>query len=79
MCCAPLHRCRAGPDFAELDESLQNAFYNYLAEAGVTDELATTLADYASNKEQQEYVAWLKRISGFVGQGSPALTDGRSR
>jgi len=45
----------------------------------VTDDLATALADFASNKEQAEYVAWLKRIQGFVGKAPKAITAGQDR
>ena len=43
-----------GPVFDELDETLQNAFYDYLAQRGVDDELAGRIADYCSSKEQLE-------------------------
>lgn len=56
----------AGPAFEELDVSLQTAFYEYLAERGIDDELAANLADYCANKEQQEYVHWLKSMKDFV-------------
>lgn len=71
------HLALAGPVFSELDESLQAAFYNHLNEIGVDDELATTLADYSSNKEQVEYQAWLRRVHAFAGGAPPAITDGK--
>lgn len=56
----------AGPQFDELDETLQNAFYDYLAERGVDDDLAASVSDYCSSKEQLEYVGWLKGMQSFV-------------
>ena len=58
-----------GPIFDELDETLQNAFYDYLAQRGVDDELASRLADYSSSKEQLEYVTFLQGVEKFVGKG----------
>ena len=57
-----------GPIFDELDETLQNAFYDYLAQRGVDDELAGRLADYCSSKEQLEYVTFLQGVEKFVGK-----------
>ena len=37
----------SGPVFEELDDALQNAFYEYLEERGIHDDLAATLSDYA--------------------------------
>ena len=37
----------AGPVFEELDDALQNAFYEYLEDRGIHDDLAATLSDYA--------------------------------
>lgn len=56
-----------GPVFDELDDTLQNAFYEWLSdEVGVDDDLAARLSDYASAKEQTEYVGWLKSVHSFV-------------
>jgi hypothetical protein len=55
-----------GPIFDELDETLQNAFYDFLAQRGVDDELAGRVADYCSSKEQLEYVAFLQSVEKFV-------------
>lgn len=56
----------AGPAFDELDDNLQQAFYDYLAGLGVDDELARKLADYSSAKEQTEYVNWLSNVQRFL-------------
>ena len=55
-----------GPIFDELDETLQNAFYDFLAQRGVDDELAGRIADYCSSKEQTEYVSFLQAVEKFV-------------
>ena len=55
-----------GPIFDELDETLQNAFYDFLAQRGVDDELAGRIADYCSSKEQTEYVSFLEAVQKFV-------------
>jgi len=56
----------AGPNFDELDQAVQNAFYEYLADRGVDDALAERLADFAQAKEQSEYVAWLAAARAFA-------------
>ena len=56
----------AGPNFDELDQAVQNAFYEYLADRGVDDALAERLADFAQAKEQSEYVAWLSAARDFA-------------
>ena len=56
----------AGPNFDELDQAVQNAFYEYLADRGVDDALAERLADYAQAKEQNEYVNWLAAARDFA-------------
>lgn len=59
----------SGPAFDELDNALQNAFYEYMADRGIDDALATKLSDFCSNKEQLEYVKWLETMKAFA-QGS---------
>jgi hypothetical protein len=56
----------AGPLYDELDERLQAEFEAYLAARGITPEFGGWLAAYAGDKEQREYVAWLKRVKEFV-------------
>jgi complement component 1 Q subcomponent-binding protein len=55
-----------GPQFAELDESLQNLFERYLEERGVNAALANFLPDYVEFKEQKEYTQWLQNMKNFV-------------
>lgn len=55
-----------GPQFAELDEGLQNLFERYLEERGVNSALANFLPDYVEYKEQKEYTQWLQNMKTFV-------------
>ncbi|GAX79309.1 hypothetical protein CEUSTIGMA_g6750.t1 [Chlamydomonas eustigma] len=55
-----------GPVFAELDESLQNEMSQYLSDRGVTEELGEYLRHLIYDKEQREYMAWLKKVGDFV-------------
>ena len=55
-----------GPNFEDLEEPLQEAFFEYLHERGITYEFARYLFEYAIDKEQREYMKWLKDIKGFV-------------
>lgn len=57
-----------GPLYEELDERLQAEFESYLAARGIDAELGGFLAEYAADKEQREYVAWLERVKAFVSQ-----------
>lgn len=56
----------AGPVFDELDETLQQAFLDYLEQRGVTIELGQYLRSLCIDKMQREYQAWLTRVRGFV-------------
>ncbi|KAG1437931.1 hypothetical protein G6F56_012862 [Rhizopus delemar] len=55
-----------GPQFAELDESLQQLYERYLEERGIDSALANFLPDYVEYKEQKEYVEWLDNMKKFV-------------
>ncbi len=55
-----------GPNFDELDQAVQNGFYEYLADRGVDDGLAEKLGDYCAAKEQVEYLSWLSATRDFV-------------
>jgi len=49
-----------GPDFEDLDDKLQEAFDEYLAELGMSSEICDFIDAMAIDKEQREYVRWLK-------------------
>ncbi|GAA5806793.1 hypothetical protein MFLAVUS_000141 [Mucor flavus] len=55
-----------GPQFAELDENLQNLFERYLEERGINTALANFLPDYVEHKEQKEYTKWLQNMKNFI-------------
>ncbi|KAE8780588.1 hypothetical protein D1007_46221 [Hordeum vulgare] len=54
-----------GPDFGLLDPKLQTALKEYLLARGVTPELATSLREHLLQKEQAQYVSWLKTLEGM--------------
>ncbi|KAM3273841.1 hypothetical protein ACQJBY_043175 [Aegilops geniculata] len=54
-----------GPDFRDLDPKLQAALKEYLVARGVTPELATSLREHLLQKEQAQYVSWLKTLEGM--------------
>ncbi|CAK7342784.1 unnamed protein product [Dovyalis caffra] len=55
-----------GPDFNDLDENLQNAFYKYLEIRGIKPSTTNVLFDYMANKDNKEYLLWLKNLKNFV-------------
>jgi complement component 1 Q subcomponent-binding protein len=57
-----------GPDFGQLDESLQESIFNLLRSHGITPELADLIEHMATDKEQRLYMRWLKQVKDFVTQ-----------
>jgi hypothetical protein len=55
--------------FGELDAAVQEAFGGYLEARGVDTALLEYLVELSLDKEQREYVNWLKRTAAFVGAG----------
>merc|ERR1711920_1154010 len=55
-----------GPDFEDLDEKLQEAFDEYLAELGMSSEICDFVDAMALDKEQREYVRWLKTTNAYM-------------
>jgi len=55
-----------GPEFDDLDDTLQQAFVDYLEERGVTAELGEYIRLFAEDKTSIEYQAWLKRVQDFI-------------
>merc|ERR1719450_8142 len=49
-----------GPEFEDIDEKLQEAFDEYLAEVGVNNKVCDFIDAAALDKEQREYIRWLK-------------------
>ncbi|KAH0462576.1 hypothetical protein IEQ34_010151 [Dendrobium chrysotoxum] len=55
-----------GPEFSDLDESLQKALHHYLKVRGISDSLYGFLSEYMMKKDEREYQTWLKNIEEFV-------------
>jgi len=55
-----------GPDFEDVDEKLQEALDEYLAELGMNNEVCDLMDALASDKEQREYLRWLKITKKFL-------------
>ncbi|ODQ80804.1 hypothetical protein BABINDRAFT_161013 [Babjeviella inositovora NRRL Y-12698] len=54
-----------GPEFATLDENLQEAIENYLVDRRIDQELGLFLTEYSLYKENVMYVNWLKNLKKF--------------
>lgn len=50
-----------------LDESLQKALHRYLETRGVKHSLHDWLYEYMMEKDEKEYVVWLKNMKEFIG------------
>ncbi|KAG0475325.1 hypothetical protein HPP92_015011 [Vanilla planifolia] len=55
-----------GPDFSDLDENLQKAFYKYLELRGISAMTTNFLHEYMINKDSSEYLFWLKNLKKFI-------------
>lgn len=55
-----------GPSFNDLDENLQGAFYEYLTERNIDDDLSFFVLAYSRDKEQREYTHWLEKVQAFT-------------
>ncbi|XP_058069826.1 uncharacterized protein At2g39795, mitochondrial-like [Magnolia sinica] len=55
-----------GPEFSDLDDNLQKAFYKYLEARGIKSSLTNSLQEYMVNKDNREYLRWLKNMKDFV-------------
>lgn len=55
-----------GPDFSTLDDHLQNSFYEFINELGVTEECANFIETSAVDKDQQLYINWLKTTKNVL-------------
>lgn len=55
-----------GPDFEDLESSLQESMDEYLSEIGITDEIYDFIDSSAIDKELREYMRWLENLKGFM-------------
>jgi complement component 1 Q subcomponent-binding protein, mitochondrial len=56
----------AGPLFQELDADLQQEFAAYLEAKGITADLCQYLCRLVYDKEQQEYLRWMRKVLKFT-------------
>jgi complement component 1 Q subcomponent-binding protein, mitochondrial len=49
-----------------LDENLQKAFLKYLEIRGITPNTTNFLQEYMFNKDNKEYLGWLKKLKSFI-------------
>lgn len=55
-----------GPDFSTLDDSLQHAFMDFLADLGINEECASFIEISSLDKDQQLYMNWLKSAKNIL-------------
>jgi len=55
-----------GPEFEDIDDKLQEALDEYLAEIGMNNEVCDFIDASALDKEQREYLRWLKITKDFL-------------
>ncbi|URE00028.1 Mitochondrial glycoprotein [Musa troglodytarum] len=55
-----------GPKFSDLDENLQEALHRYLEARGIKSSLFDVLHKYMMNKDEREYLGWLKNMKGLI-------------
>mmetsp|Transcript_61691 Transcript_61691/g.160095 ORF Transcript_61691/g.160095 Transcript_61691/m.160095 type:complete len:241 (+) Transcript_61691:85-807(+) len=55
-----------GPEFEDLDDKVQESFDEYLAEVGMNNEVCDFIDASALDKEQREYLRWLKQSKAFL-------------
>ncbi|CAD7973337.1 unnamed protein product [Amoebophrya sp. A25] len=55
-----------GPEFDDLDDRLQEAMEEYLAEIGVNEEVQEFISASAADKEQREYMRWMENLNRMV-------------
>lgn len=60
------HSLYGGPQFGQLEESVVEAFYDYLEDRHINADMAFFVRSYSFNKEQREYVNWLQQMLEFT-------------
>jgi complement component 1 Q subcomponent-binding protein, mitochondrial len=55
-----------GPLFDKLSDDLKESMLSYLADRGIDEDMAFFIMAYSENKEQREYMHWLKKLMVFV-------------
>lgn len=59
-----------GPVFGELDDTLQQAFVDYLEERGINGGFGAYLIELVHDKLEVEYMNWLQRARDFISSSS---------
>jgi complement component 1 Q subcomponent-binding protein len=54
------------PFYSDLDENLQKAFLKYLEIRGISPSTTNFLQEYMFNKDNKEYLVWLKNLKSFI-------------
>lgn len=55
-----------GPQFDNLEETLQVALLQYLSERGIGEDMSFFIISYARDKEEREYQKWIKEFIRFT-------------
>ena len=55
-----------GPIFDMLSDDLKDSLHQYLADRNIDDDMAFFIHKFSINKEQREYVNWLKKLIIFT-------------
>ncbi|KAF8820469.1 glycoprotein [Cardiosporidium cionae] len=55
-----------GPEFEDLDDALQETLDEWLSSLGIDTELCNFIDACSVDKEQREYIHWLKNVSKFI-------------
>lgn len=55
-----------GPTLEDLDENLQSAIDDFLEKRGIDRDLSFFVMAYAREKEQKEYLRWLRNLHDFA-------------
>ncbi|CAD8068590.1 unnamed protein product [Paramecium sonneborni] len=55
-----------GPEINKLDEQLQQSIYTYLESYGINESLNALIEAYSIDKEQRQYMEFLKSIENFL-------------
>ncbi|XP_057732767.1 uncharacterized protein At2g39795, mitochondrial-like [Arachis stenosperma] len=61
----------AGPSFADLDESMRDAFHSYIEERGINDSLFKFLQAWLYVKEHRNLLRWFKTMGLFIDGKKP--------
>ena len=61
-----VHETYSGPQFYQLDDDLQAAFYEYLGARSIDEDLSYFIVEHSQRREQKEYLRWLELLHSFT-------------